>query len=335
MSLVLLTVLLLPAPGRSAQDGLPPRQMEILQTVLSVEGFLTKELHSEFWASVPSAILNDAKMRTAFDQLINRSIAATVIFQRESWASMKASLEAGRIVKSPGYAMAKKNMLSVSSIPQIKDQLQTALGHAEGMIKAAGEGTVYHSTRGPVHITHEMVDGVLAGLNASIARLRRLTNPDWEATATEHHYPDAHVAILSQVPFAVEREELTAENGRKVTITTLASRINETDFLSVTFSAYGGVWADPEGAAIRTVKAALEAIGASPSVVYSSRWRNRLSASGSGTANSADGMFYTSTRVVEMRDYGGALSFTAVTTTSKINAENLRKRLERSTRILR
>lgn len=334
-NLILFVVMVMPSQSLATKDDLTPRQMEIIQTVMSVEGFITKKLHSEFWSSVPSAIRNDADVMAAFVRVIDRSIVSGVRFQRESWASMKASLEAGRVVKTPSYAIAKKSVLNASSHPQYKKQAQKGVTNAEGMIKAAADGKPFQTSRGLMYITPEMVNQVLAGLDGSIARFRRLASPEWEKAITERRYPNAHVAILSQVPFAEEKQKLTVENGRKVKMTMLTNRLNETDFVGITFSDYGGIWTDPEGAVVRTVKATLKGSGASPSIVSSSKWRNRLSASGNGKAVTSEGAFYASTRVVEMRDLGGALIFLAVTETSKVDADILREGLERSTQLLR
>jgi hypothetical protein len=327
--------LVLLAQDTAAQEDLTPRQMEIIETVVSVEGFITKEIHGEFWSSLPSAIRKDADTRAAFVRFIDKSIAAGVRFQRESWSSMKLSLETGRVMKSPSYAIAKKSVLNASSLPQYKRQSQQAVSNAEAMINAAANRKPFQTPRGPMYITPELVNQVLASLDGSVARFRRLTNPDWEETVTEHRYPEAHVAILSQMPFALERQEVTAENGRMVEMVTLTNRLNETDFVAVSFYAYGGTWADPEGAAIRTLEATLKGTGATPSVVYSSMWRKRLSASGNGAAQTSEGSVYASARVVEMREHGGALLFIAVTETSKIYADTLRQGLELSTQVLR
>jgi len=324
-----------PLIALAAQDSLSARQLEIIQIVLSVEGYITKELHAEFWASVPPTIRHDAKTMEAFVRTIDRSIAAGVRFQWESWASMKASLEAGRIVKTPGYAIAKKSALNASTIPSFNQHARQGVANAEAMIEAAAGGKPFQTPKGPMYITPELVNQVIAGLDGSIARFRRLVHADWEEAAVEHRYPDAHVAIISQVPFAIERQELTVENGRKVKLITLTNRLNQTDFLGITFSEYGGAWADPDGALIRTVKSTLKGTGALPSIVSSSKWRNRLSASGNGEAVTSEGTVYASTRVVEMRELGGALLFIAVTETSKIEADLLREELERSTQLLR
>lgn len=317
------------------QDDLSPRQQEIIQTVLSVEGFITRELHTEFWASVPLKIRNDIASREAFVRFIDRSIATGIRFQRESWASMKASLKAGRVVKSPGYTIAKKSSLSATSNPAYQQQAQKAVTNAENMIKAAAQGRPFQTPRGPMYITPELVNQVLAGLDGAVDRFRRLANPNWEEKVTEHRYPEAHVAILSASPFALEREEMTAENGRKVKLVSLSNRLNATDYVAVSFTGFGGAWADPEGAVIRTLKGTLRGTGGKPTAVISSSWRNRVSALGSSSVQTAEGWVYSSARVVEMRELGGALTFLAVTETSKIEADTLREGLERSTQLLR
>ena len=309
-------------------DDLTPRQTEIIQTVLNVEGFITEALHKEFWITAPPEVRNDARARAQFVQFIDRAIAVGVQFQRESWASVKLSLEAGRVVKSPGYELARKNILS---LPQSRQ----GVANAEAMIKAAATGQPFQTPRGPAYITPELVDQVLAGLDGSIARFRRLVSPDWKETVTERRYPDAHVAILSQAPFALERQEITAENGKTVAMVMLTKRLNETDFVSISFTDFGGAWSDPKGAAMRTAKATLAGSGATPSAVSAALWRNRLSASGDGTARTAEGPVYVSVRVVEMRELGGALSFLSVTEKSKIDAGLLREQLEQSTQLLR
>lgn len=81
----------------------------------------------------------------------------------------------------------------------------------------------------------------------------------------------------------------------------------------------------------RTIKGA----GASPSIVHSSIWRDRLSALGNGEAQSSEGTVYISTRVVEMREFGGAITFIAVSEISQLEAILLREELERSTQLLR
>ena len=332
---ILVVILAFLSQGRAVENSLTPRQMEIIQTVLNVDGFISKELHDEFWALMPPAIRDDAKTRDIVIRFIDRTLTASVRFQRESWASIKASMEASRVVKSPSYAIAKKSVLSASTNPQYQRQAQKGVADAEAMIKAVAEGKPFQMPRGLIYITPELVNQTLAGLDGSFARFRRLASLEWEETVTKYRYPNAHVAILSQVPFAEEKQELTLENGQKVLMTVLTNRPNETDFFIIAFNDYGGAWADPERAIVNKAKASLTGAGFSPSGVFSSKWRSRLSASTNGQTITPEGALYASTRVIEMRELGGALVFTAITKTSKFAADMLRESLERSTQVLR
>jgi hypothetical protein len=332
---LVIAVVAFPTKATATSDDLTPRQREILQTVLSVEGFITKEIHGEFWAAVPPQIREDPETRNAFVRLIDRSIAVGVRFQRESWASMQESLKAGRVVKTPDYMAAKVAALNVSPLREFKQQAQRAADNAEGMIRAAAEGKPFHTPRGPMYITPELVDQVLAGLDGSVARFGLLTNPVWAPSVNEYRYPDAHVAILLSIPFSVEKKTLTVENRRTAEATTLTNRLNETDYVGVTFSDRGGVWLDPDGAVIRTARATLKGVGAESPSVLSSPWRGHRSAFGSGRAQTSEGVLFISTRVVEMPQVQGALIFIAVTATSRVDAEAMREELERATQILR
>ena len=177
-SLLTVAALAFPAQTTAFDDGLTARQREIIQAVMSADGFITEEMHADFWASAPAQVREDEETRSAFVRLIDRSIASGVRFQRESWASMKSSLEAHRVVKTPGYEAAKKAALNSSPQPQFRQQALMAVKNAEKMIEAAAEGRTFHTSRGPMYITPELVDRVLAALGGSVTRFRRLA-PSW------------------------------------------------------------------------------------------------------------------------------------------------------------
>ena len=202
------------------------------------------------------------------------------------------------------------------------------------MIRAAAEGRPFRSPRGTIYMTPELVEKVLGGLDGSISRFRKLINPKWESRVTERRYPTAHVAILSETAFSVERKTLTAENGRTVHVTMLTSRPSSTTYQAVTFSHYGAVWANPKSAIIKTVKGAVKGAGAVPSRILATQWRGRLSATAVGAANTSEGRFYTSVRVVELRKQKGALLIVAVSPQSQIDADSMREQLELSTQII-
>jgi hypothetical protein len=333
-SVLVVCVVMISMTEVSVGNELSPRQSEIIRTVLGVEGFITKDLHEEFWSTLPSTVRKNTKERRDFLRSMDSLIAVGVLFQRESWASIKASLEARQVSKSPGYAEAKEKALYGVTNPGFRKQAKKGVANAEAMIRAAASGKPFQTPNGPMFITDEMVDEVLAGLDGSIARFKRLANPKWRQTAALHRYPDAHVSIISETPFTSESKLLTAENGKEVEVTILTNRLNKTDLVFVTFSNLNATWAYPTKAVTRVARRALQNAGVSPSNVYSSEWRNNLSASGNGKGKTADGYIYVSTRVVEMRELGGFITFIAVTESSNVDADTLRLNLERSSQLL-
>ena len=182
-------------------------------------------------------------------------------FQRETWASIDASLKAARIVKTDGYESAKRAVLESQVLSAARTQVERSVADAEGVIKAAATNAPFQSPQGPLYVTQELVDQVLAGTDGSLSRFRQLMNPQWKPKVEEHHYPEANVKILSDTLFSVEKKRITLENGRTVQLVSLAKRIGEHDFVAISFIETGGRWADPAGSSIRTARSALSSTG--------------------------------------------------------------------------
>jgi uncharacterized protein len=321
------------APGGCAGNGLNQRQTEIMQIVLSPDGYITPELHAEFWSFVPPEVHNNAAARAAFLKVMEAPIANAVFFQRETWASIKSSLTAKRIVKTTRYEEAKQAALS--TLLEFQVPAQHGIANAEGMIRAAAEGKPFQSDKGPFYITTEVVEKVLAGLDGAVARMKLLSDPEWKVELKETRYPSAHVATLSAIPFSVEHNIVMSENGQNAKLTILSNQIDETDFVGISFADYGAVWPDPERAIIQTAKAALSSTGAIPfGNALLMWWRGRRSATTQGRSETSQGTLFISVRVVELPEYKGALILTSTSGRSKIEADFLLESLERSTQVI-
>ncbi len=312
-----------------------PRQLEIVGTVQNAGGYITEELHTEFWSLMLEPPSEDPAVWDEVLPIFDRYIAESIGFQREAWTSMKLSLAAGRVVKSPGYDAAKEKVLIKTVIPGYAENVLRVVRNAEAKIQAAADGKPFTSPQGPMYVTDELVDQMLPRLDAAAARLRRLVDPVWQSEVREYYYPEAHVAILSDGEFILEKAAYTAANGRLLREVLLSSRLNETDIVTVTYLDFNGPWATPAESAIGTVERTVTAMGALSSPVVLSNWRGRVSAVGSGVARVADGELHISVRVVELGGEGGSLTFTAVTWTSVLDANLLRETLEQSTQLLR
>jgi len=173
-------------PSSAHEPIISPRQIEIIQTVLNPDGYISKELHSEFWGLMPVEMKNNEQARSFINNFIKKGFVIGIQFNKEAWASMKASIEAGRVVKTPGYDLAKEKFYT-SVPPQARSKIQKSIDNAEGMITAAAEAKPFQLNRGTIYITLEMVNQVLTGFDDSSSRASRLMSPEWGQKLKEYH----------------------------------------------------------------------------------------------------------------------------------------------------
>jgi len=321
-------------PATANSGDLSPRQKEILRTVISADGYITQDLHREFWNLVPHQILDSDAKVAEYRRLAAGLTGRMMRLDQEYWLSLDSTLSAGRLVRSPGLEQAKQSALNASALPEIRNPVSKSIESGERMLAAVAEGRPIQTAKGLVYVTPEMTKQVLSGLEGSSARFAMLVDPEWHEANREYQYPEAHVSILSPTPFSVEASELGSENGGKIKEIQLSRRVAEGSYLSVGFASYGNAWADPDGAAIRTARASLASVGASVSSPISGKWRDRVSATADGKADSSNGPIYVSVRVVEMRDLPGVLIFLAVTDRSAVDGMEMLDRLTDSTQLL-
>jgi len=328
--IILLTIVLsLPAIAQEMTS----RQNEILKNAISADGWLTEAMHKEFWAAVPENIKSDPKALEIIFTAVEESSIIALQFQREAWVSMKMSLAARKVVRTPNYEAVKTSVLKLGSISNSVKQIETNVRNAEAMIEAAAFGKPMAGPRGNFYVTEELVEQVLLGLDGSFFRFRRLANPVWSYKVNEYPFPDLHIRILWDSPFRKEISDMVVEGGRSVKVVMLDNRLSEKDQVGIGFIDMKGRWADPEKAATRTALFSLKAMGISEAKPVTYRWRNRVSAEVSGTAMTSDGPINASVRIVEAPEYGGFWQILGISTGSLIEAVDLREILEKSIQI--
>lgn len=312
-----------------AQD-LTARQQEIFRTALSADGWLSEPLHREFWSAMPAAIRSDPKAVAALVSYLDRTSGIALRFQRATWSSAKLSLDAKRIVKTPDYERTKAEVLSASGLPQYRAGAERGARNADAMLEAAAAGKSINGPNGPLYITEEMVESVLAGIDGSFHRFRKLFNPTWSTQVQEYSFPKEHVRILWDGPFTRETQTITLEGGKSVPITLLSFSISEYEHVAVGFVRFHGRWVDPEGAAIRTVASALTGMGIQDVRPAAASWRGRVAAEGNGSVLTSSGVMHASARVVEAPEHGGAWQIMAISMVSLADAITLRATLEQA-----
>jgi hypothetical protein len=319
---------LIAAPA-DAED-MTPRQREILMTAINADGWLTEAMHHEFWDAVPEEIRSDTKALAFIVSMMERGFLDAVRFQREAWGSMKRSLATHTAVKTPSYEAAKAAMLVSNPHPEYRRQAEVGARNAEAMIESAATGKPMASQKGTFYVTEEMIDRVLTGLDGSIHRLRRLTNPVWSAKVEEYSFPDVHVRILWDGPFRREAEDIKVEGGKPAKITVLTHQLSEKEIVQIGFVRMQVRWAHPESAVMRVVSSSLDAMGVADASPASMRWRGRISAEGDGTAKTSEDTIHISVRVVEAKEHGGLWQIIGMSAGSRVEAIGLRETLEQA-----
>jgi len=327
MSLIAALIWATAQPARAQE--LTAQQQEILRTAIGADGWLTEGMHQEFWAAVPLAIKSDPKAIAALTSYLDRSSVNALRFQRATWSSIKLTLAAKRVTKTPDYETAKEE-IRASSLPQERVGAERGVRNADAMLEAAATGRSMSGPNGPFYVTEEMTEQVLAGLSGSFHRYRKLSNPTWIYKPEEHSYPNEHIRILWDGPFARETQTITMEGGKSVPITLLTSRISEHEHVALGFMRFQGRWLDPEGASIRTVAATLTGMGIRDVRPMVTRWRGRVAAEGAGSVRSSAGAINASVRIVEAPEHGGAWQIMAISASSLADAISLRATVEQA-----
>lgn len=322
------------APVR-AEEPITPEQRTILQKVSSIDGYITKRMHAAFWAAFPPAVMQDPATRDVLVANFRKSTTAAMVFQQETWASAQLSLDAHAVAKTPKYETAKTAFLGASALPGYEPPVRKSIENADAMLTAAANGTPFQSTDGPIYITPELVAKTRNGLDASAARLHILTAPEWNAPITEYRVPDAHVAVLSDLPYVVSRKTSVTASGKTLRSVHLNLRTGELSKVSIDFTDYGAPYENPERMTALLLRATLKSMNApQPSEVAVNRWRDHFSAVGAASLELPSVPIYALVRVVELQPYNASLRLSVFSVVSKVDAIVMMAKLEQSLQII-
>lgn len=319
--------------AKESRQELSPRQQEIIRIVRSTEGYVTKDLHDEFWRSMPPEVNTPSGYKMLADMFKEVSEAREV-FLRESWVSARASLRARKIVRTPAYIEAKEKALAASENPGYQKSMLESIAGAERLLAAAATGTPVSTPDGKYYVTEDVAEKVLSGIEASEFRFARLIKPQWDAQSREFRYPAAHVSVLSPEPFVMEQKSVQNAAGRTANMVFLSRTLNQSSYLNIAFSTAGGAFTDPNKSLISIATAALTGAGVTGRPPAALTWHGRNSATGAGIARTSEGDIYVAVRVVEIRELNAVVQLLVATNLSTAEAINLRAQLEETTNII-
>lgn len=199
-------------------SSLTPRQRQIFQQAINPSnGFLTKELHAEFWSPIIQKFgtpteQDIAKLKSVFDAIAG----AGLNFQRETWRSAVLSARAGKVTHTKDYFAAQRRVreLKVSGLPVATAEQAAANG--DRVLLAAATKSPLRSGAKTFYITEDLAQRVIAGLDGALARVARLANPQWSDTSgvKETRYDDLGIAMLTNEPFVRKEHKLALAAGQ-------------------------------------------------------------------------------------------------------------------------
>jgi len=322
------------ASTEEARPALSARQLEIMRTVRSVDGYVNQDLHDEFWRLMPSALRNSSAADQILQDLLKEVQESREDFQKQTWLSAKESLRARRVIKTKAYLDAKDSVLAASANPGYQIKIRDSVASAERLLSAAASGTPLDLPGGRTYITSDVIERVLTGIHASEFRFSKLISRSWDDRRTEFKYPEAHISLLALAPFSVDRKTIRNPGARDVEMISLSQTLNPATYLGVSFAANGRRYADPVKSLSSNARAAVEGAGAKGRPPVFIKWRGFDSATASGQALTSDGEVFVSVRVVEIPGANGVMQFIAVSQLSGAEALNQRGILEESANIL-
>ena len=310
------------------------RHQVIMATALRADGWLTEQMHKEFWATMPPEIKNDPKAQEQVAAVVGRMMLPAVRFQRETWTSIRLSLNARRVVKTPDFDRAAEDLMGSTPDAATRKKVEAGIATAIQLMAAASSGKPMDSAaRGSFYVNAEMIEEVLAGIDGSAFRFGRLVAPAWTAKSTEATYSRIHASVLWEGPFQLESQDLKIESGKSARVVLAGQRLSEVDYVQIGFMSPIVAGGDPAPLLIRVAAASFRAIGIHDAKPLAATWRGRSAAEGSGKVSTTDGTIYMSIRVVEAPEHGGLWQFVGVTHRSLIEASTLRTALEQATQL--
>lgn len=144
------------------------RLVEIIESVTSLEGSITKDIHSEFWRLVKDLELEkDPNLKTLDEEAIQ--------FHLETWQSIKLSSKNGKITKTKDYDKYKEMVLQKYNDNRVRDSILMD----EKLMTAVANKQPVHTPQGDVMLTDETIDQTLAAVDAAYKRRKLLLREQW------------------------------------------------------------------------------------------------------------------------------------------------------------
>ncbi len=193
MILRLLTILLFIFSTNISAQGLPPKVQQILTKTMASDGYLSKNMHQQFWFEVRKLGTKDEI--EFMKNTLNVSVIGAQEYQKELWESARISYDNRLVFKTERLIHLEKEMpimfeKSLSSpkgsanyqqaMSVYKSQMKVSMDNSARLLQAAAARSSMTAAQGQViPLDMNMINTVLVNLNSSFLRLNNLFNENW------------------------------------------------------------------------------------------------------------------------------------------------------------
>jgi hypothetical protein len=189
----ILTIVIFAFCVNANAQGIPPKVQTILKQTMAADGYLTQQMHKEFWNEVRR--LNTPQEIELMKKSLDVSIIGIQEYQKELWESAKISYENKMVVKTQrlieletelpikfeeSLALPKSSDNYRQAMNSYRQQMKISMENSKRLLDAAAKRSPVTSAQGqsiPLEII--MINTVLSNLDSSFTRLENLLNENW------------------------------------------------------------------------------------------------------------------------------------------------------------
>jgi len=180
--------------SQSLAQGMPPSIQIILKQTMSADGYLTKQMHKEFWTEINS--IANKKERTRLKNILEINFLYAQEYQKELWLSAKQSHIKRKVIKTQrlieiekqlpikfekSLPFPKESANYRSALRSYNESTDISMENSKRLLRAAATHQPMSSAQGQVLIVDlALIDKVLSNLNLSFSRLNNLINENWQ-----------------------------------------------------------------------------------------------------------------------------------------------------------
>ena len=160
----------------NAHSILSPKMQLIIRYTLAVDGYLTQQMHQEFWNEVRRIVTSQEI--EFMKKNLNVMILDAHKYQQELWKSAKISYENKQVVKTQRLIELEVKIMSLNLY---KKRMKISMENSKRLLEAAAKRSSMNSVQGQtIQLDINMINIVLNNMGLSFMRFENLLNKNWD-----------------------------------------------------------------------------------------------------------------------------------------------------------